>query len=271
MKRKRVHIKRLLLLLLAISGYVVHSYAQLKVGNNPTSINPNAILELQATNKGFLLPRVALTSTTNASPLSGFVNGMLVYDTVTAGDVTPGMYYCDGTKWIKLSASVANGNSWNITGNSNTDPAANFIGTTDEKPLLFKTNGAERLRITRKGRVGIGTNSPNAALHVKGDVIIGTLVSGDVATDSLLVVDPSSGLIKKTSFSNLSVKVLKRLETVAFRGQVHFNTPASFTDPDKISLYRNGVMISFIPNTNDTIIAEIACDVGDEIRIVQLL
>lgn len=32
------------------------------------------------------------------------------------------------------------GNFWNLTGNSGTNPATNFIGTTDAQPLVFRTN-----------------------------------------------------------------------------------------------------------------------------------
>ncbi|MGN6438786.1 MAG: hypothetical protein ACTHMM_19740 [Agriterribacter sp.] len=271
MKTTILHIKHLALLLTAMLGYAVHSQAQLKVGNNPTVINPDAILELQSSNKGLLLPRVALSSTTNPSPLTSFVNGMLVYDTVTTGDVTPGMYYCDGQKWVRLSATASSGNAWNLTGNSATDPSINFIGTTDGAPLLLKTNNTERVRITKNGKVGIGTSNPGASLHVRGDMIIGTLVTGNVETDSVLVVDQQTGLIKKASLANVGVKVLRSLETVAFGGQAIFNTPASITDVNKISLYRNGVQISFTPRSSNLITAEVPCDVGDEIRIVQLL
>lgn len=85
------------------------AYAQVKVGDNPTTINSNSVLELEATNKGLLLPRVALSATTNASPLSAHVAGMIVYNTATAGtlpnDVVPGYYYNDGTKWQLIAFS----------------------------------------------------------------------------------------------------------------------------------------------------------------------
>ncbi|UZT97642.1 hypothetical protein ODZ84_21100 [Chryseobacterium fluminis] len=37
--------------------------------------------------------------------------------------------------------------TWNTTGNAGTTPAGNFIGTTDDKELVFKTGNTERLRI----------------------------------------------------------------------------------------------------------------------------
>lgn len=75
-------------------------FAQVKIGDNPTTINPDAMLEVESTNKGLLLPRLPLTQTTNPSPLNAHVAGMTVYNTATANDVTPGFYYNDGTKWV---------------------------------------------------------------------------------------------------------------------------------------------------------------------------
>lgn len=83
--------------------------AQVKFGNNKTTINANSLLELESTNKGLLLPRVALTAINAASPMSAHVEGMVVYNTATAGtapnNVTPGYYYNDGTKWNRIATS----------------------------------------------------------------------------------------------------------------------------------------------------------------------
>ncbi len=49
--------------------------AQVKIGNNPTTIGTSSLLELESTNKGLLLPRVANTAAVTAP-----VNGMMIYD-----------------------------------------------------------------------------------------------------------------------------------------------------------------------------------------------
>lgn len=81
--------------------------AQVKIGDNATSVNANSLLELESTTKGVLFPRVALTGTANVAPLAAHVAGMTVYNTATAGDVTPGMYTNSGSAWVKLGASSA--------------------------------------------------------------------------------------------------------------------------------------------------------------------
>ena len=59
-------------------------------------------------------------------------------------------------------------NDWTLTGNAGTDPATNFLGTTDNEPLVIGTNGAERLRIDPVGNAGIGTQNPTQSLQVTG-------------------------------------------------------------------------------------------------------
>jgi hypothetical protein len=260
-----------LVLLFALSSNIL--FAQVKVSNTPSVANPNAMLEIEATNKGLLLPRVALVSTTSFLPLSAFVKGMLVYDTVTVNDITPGMYYSDGVQWIKVNggtvAASAN-NNWSLFGNSGTNPTTNFLGTTDNKDVVFKTNSFERMRVTKDGWVGIGTVIPKAALEVKGQLMIDTLTLGDINTDKILVAD-ATGKVKAVSPSAFTSGVQKKTLLAAFTGQTNFTTPSTITDADKISLYRNGVLISFNVVNSNTIAAEIACTQYDEIKIIQIL
>lgn len=83
------------------------SHAQVTIGSGEEP-DMNAILDLKETaggssTKGLLLPRVTLSSTTSFSPLSAHVAGMTVYNTATTGDVTPGYYINDGTRWVRSS------------------------------------------------------------------------------------------------------------------------------------------------------------------------
>ena len=85
-----------------------------QTGIGTTSPDASAKLEVSATNKGFLPPRVALTATNAASPITNPANGLMVFNTVTAGaspnQVVPGYYYWDGTgqQWVSLSTTVGN-------------------------------------------------------------------------------------------------------------------------------------------------------------------
>lgn len=60
----------------------------------------------------------------------------------------------------------ANGAFWGLTGNSGTTPGTNFVGTTDNQDLAFRTNGTEKVRFTTAGYVGVGTTAPLNRIHI---------------------------------------------------------------------------------------------------------
>jgi len=78
--------------------------AQVKIGDNPNTINANSLLELESTTKGFLAPRVAINNLNSVSPLTATTPaGMLVYS--SGGSVTDGFYNWNGSMWVKLTSS----------------------------------------------------------------------------------------------------------------------------------------------------------------------
>lgn len=59
---------------------------------------------------------------------------------------------------------------WSTLGNAGTVQATNFLGTTDNIGLSFRTNNAIRATISSAGNFGIGTITPNAKLEVSSGV-----------------------------------------------------------------------------------------------------
>lgn len=45
---------------------------------------------------------------------------------------------------------------WSLTGNAGTTPGTDYVGTSDNQDLVFKTNATEKVRILKTGEVGIG-------------------------------------------------------------------------------------------------------------------
>ena len=48
---------------------------------------------------------------------------------------------------------------WRLVGNTGTNASTNFLGTTDDQPLVFRTNNTERMRVLTNGRIWINTTS----------------------------------------------------------------------------------------------------------------
>ncbi|GIV53724.1 MAG: hypothetical protein KatS3mg039_0242 [Candidatus Kapaibacterium sp.] len=87
----------------------------------------------------------------------------------------------NGVMKIRTATSLSGSLGWSLTGNGSTNPATNFLGTTDAVDLVVRTNNTERLRVSSSGFVGIGTSSPSATLDVNGSArMTGNLsVNGD--------------------------------------------------------------------------------------------
>lgn len=155
----------LFIALLTITGYSVNAQnKELKVGNNPTIKQPSAVLEVESTNKGMLMPRVTLTSITDATTIATPANALTVFNTATAGtapnDVTPGYYYWSTaeSKWIRLLNQEDITEPWRVE-NSTTDATTNVQN------------------IYQNANVGIGdfsASSPIAKLDVRGAIRGGT-------------------------------------------------------------------------------------------------
>jgi hypothetical protein len=143
-------------------------FGQQKIGNNPTTMNANAILELESTDKGLLIPRLALTATNNAAPLSAFVAGMMVYNTATTGDVTPGFYVSTGSSWSKIdnqtTTTLYNGNG-TLSSNRTVTQGANTLAFTSTATNGFSVDGTTFSVDAANNRIGIRTTTPEEMMH----------------------------------------------------------------------------------------------------------
>ena len=134
-----------------------------------TNVTPKAALEVVSTNTGVLLPKLNTTQR-NAIVTADLQNGLLLYNT----DSSVFQFY-NGSAWNTVGAGVNSSAvvGWSSGGNAGTNPATNFIGTTDTERLVFRTDNIERMTILSSGAVGIGTSvmpASDAQLAVNGTV-----------------------------------------------------------------------------------------------------
>jgi hypothetical protein len=68
--------------------------------------------------------------------------------------------------------------AWELTGNAGTT-AADFLGSTDDQPVVIKTNNSEAIRIDSNGHVGIGTTNPTQRLTLgSGNIFLPNAAEG---------------------------------------------------------------------------------------------
>ncbi|KLT63646.1 hypothetical protein, partial [Pedobacter sp. BMA] len=140
-------------------------------GNLP---NKDAILELESTNKGLLFSRVALKDSRDPAPLSAHIAGMMVYNTQTASDVVPGIYYNDGSKWILARQGQATNLSYNPTTYtlSFLDPSSNAAVLIDLRDVVKKNETLTSLVKQENGTyVYTAEDGAKTTINVPADVI----------------------------------------------------------------------------------------------------
>ncbi len=107
----RTYSQFFLLLFITIPSFVSAQGVALSSSSISTP-DGSSLLDIQSTTKGLLVPRIALTGTTSATPLTLPATSLLVYNTATVSDVSPGYYYNSGTgaspNWTRLLAGNIN-------------------------------------------------------------------------------------------------------------------------------------------------------------------
>ena len=208
-----------LLLVILFTAIGILSKAQLKVGDNPTSIQKSSILELESTRQGLLLPRLADTTAINALTPP---DGMIIY--LTADN---SLRLRSNGSWKKIADLAAANSNWSLTGNSGTDSSLNFLGTIDGKPLIMKTNNNEAMRIDQNGNIGIGANNPSAKLDVNGTVKLENLNAGTNELD-VLVLAADGSVYKRTMSSSAFVNAIQAINGIQ-KQQLSITAAASDT------------------------------------------
>lgn len=212
--------KNIITLLLLLSTAL--SNAQEGFGtNNPA---PSSVIDMVGSNKGALLPRVALTTTVAAGPISAPADALTVFNTATAGvvpnNVVPGYYYwsATATQWIRiLDSNTADptNDAWiNNSGNARIELSTLSNGAT------ARPAGTEVV-VTDAGLVGVRTSSPNSALTINGSANNLTAYDAVAAT----TIDFSQSNLAYTAAEHANTFTLQNLKnggtyTLAIKGTV---------------------------------------------------
>lgn len=129
-------------------------FIQAQVGINTTTPDASSMLDINATDKGLLIPRVSIPNLNAASPITAPAISLLVYNTNTTTGA--GFYYWDGTKWTPFTGGTSH---WTKVGND-----------------IYNNNTAN---------VGVGTTTPTTKFHVENIGAPGSLLNQDFETNTI--------------------------------------------------------------------------------------
>lgn len=192
-------------LLLSFLFVTVLTQAQLKIGDNPTSIQKSSILELESSRQGLLLPRLADTAAIN---LLTPPDGMIIFLTTDKS-----LRLRSNGAWKKIADLAAATSNWSLSGNSGTDSTVNFLGTVDGQPLIMKTNNSEAMRIDKNGNIGISVTNPTAKLDVNGTVKLESLAAGTNELE-VLVLAADGSVHKRTMSASAFVNAIQAINGI---------------------------------------------------------
>ncbi len=150
-----------------------------QVGIGTSDPDPSAILHIESTDKGVLLPKVDLENLTDKNTVHNPTEGLLVYNKRddNSRDLRKGFYIWDDEKWDKVENQsdiddimeeiderfneLEDGSGWTLNGNSLN--GSEFLGSTNEQPIVFKVNNEKQAEFGIKDRISIGRDAVSDA------------------------------------------------------------------------------------------------------------
>lgn len=143
--------RRGLYLAAALLGLLSTARAQngnVAINTTGAAAQPTALLDVSSLTRGIFLPRFAALPAPAALP-----DGL----TVWLLGASRGIYVVQSGAWVKLEPG---NDGWDVYGNylvNTTNPNPDYIGTTDNKPMYFRTNNLHRMRLdATTGFLGVG-------------------------------------------------------------------------------------------------------------------
>ena len=178
------------MLLTIASSFSFFVHAQVGIGT--TSPSPSSALEIKSANSGLLIPRITLQSTTDVATILNPAVSLLIYNTATVSDVTPGFYYWDGI-WKRLDKATASAgvstDAWSLTGNTLTT-GNEYLGTNNYNSLAFKVNNNAFGKFHPNGGVALGRG---AASHNDNSIAIGSNATATNSNEAVAIGNAANG------------------------------------------------------------------------------
>ncbi|KAF2343133.1 hypothetical protein DMB71_00170, partial [Flavobacterium tistrianum] len=183
---------RLLPLLFVLGSYSV--YSQVVVGKKEVT-TPSAQLEVYAADKGILIPRIPLTSSTDIITVPGVVESMLVFNTSNSLDIKPGYYYWYDNKWNRM---IISGDTSGGNGNVIFNPTTNQFTYIDASGSTRVINISELIKASETVTTLVKDTANNGKYVYTSEN--GTKTTIDVVGD---VITNASSIFSNTAVTNI--------------------------------------------------------------------
>src|SRR5262245_39221985 len=221
--------KKVLLIVCVLMTASYHSFSQ-GIGIGTTSPDASAVLDVTHNSKGILIPRM---SSTAMNSIVAPAKGLMIYDSLTnrimINTGTPA-----APNWQEVGSY---GTEWILTGNNGIDPANQFMGTTDNQPLRFRTNNIQvgELHPTT-GNIFWGLRAGQSGAAGSHNIAIGRDALRSNGGTSELVAIGDSALFANTigplntaiGVGTLSANTAGGSNTATGWGSLHTNTTGNF-------------------------------------------
>lgn len=142
---------------------------------NYVSTASSALLDVKSTNKGVLLPRVALNSLTDNATVTSPINGLLVYNNGTGSLTDKGVYYWNDSVWVK----ALNGGY-----------GSNRVSISDDGTLILKGNAScfNDLVVNPYTALNNGTSKPNWTKFIEPSIFTWEFIDGSDSPELFFMV-----------------------------------------------------------------------------------
>ncbi|CAD7811809.1 hypothetical protein CHRY9390_02419 [Chryseobacterium aquaeductus] len=152
------------------------------VGIGTSTPDASAALDITSTNKGMLIPRVALTGTTDVTTIASPATGLMAYNTGTAGLSFKGFVFWNGTEWRS------------VNNNPTIAPAITALKCTDAylEPNILTAG------VAYNGVLKVPYTGGNGGLFSAGTAINSTVNTGLTATLNSGELENGTGVLSYT-------------------------------------------------------------------------
>jgi len=161
--------------------YAIQSKYVGESGVSTSSINNNAVTESKLASASVTNSKLSIDSVNSSNIINESIdtddikNGTIVAADVNTTSVQQRITgTCSAGSSIRSISengmvtcepdSVGSGSGWELTGNAGTDPLTNFIGTTDNQPLIVKVNNKQVMKAEIANNQMAGLNHMNVVL-----------------------------------------------------------------------------------------------------------